>query len=61
MFLDAARDVVTAEQAALVGQALEALNLAAVGEADAAAIDRLFPDLATREPELPAHLRKEPA
>lgn len=61
VFLDAAREVVTPEQAALVTQALEALNLAAGGVADTAAIDRLFPDLAHREPELPAHLRQRTA
>ena len=61
VFLDAAREVVTAEDAALVTQALEALNIAAAGHADGSDIDRLFPDLAGREPELPAHLRKQPA
>lgn len=56
-FLDSAREVITAEQAALVADALSALWLAIDGDADGADIDRLFPGLAGREPELPAHLR----
>lgn len=56
-FLDAAREVITPEHAALVDDALSALGLALDGEATTADIDRLFPDLANREPELPAHLR----
>jgi hydrogenase expression/formation protein HypC len=56
VFLDAAREVVTPEHAALVGQALEALGLAMTGAAD---VDHLFPDLAGREPELPAHLKEQ--
>jgi hydrogenase expression/formation protein HypC len=58
VFLDAAREVVSAEQAALVGQALEAVGLAMRGEAD---IDHLFPDLSGREPELPEHLKDQAA
>jgi hydrogenase expression/formation protein HypC len=61
VFLDAAREVVSAEQAGLVNKALEALNLATFGTATVADIDRLFPDLAGREPELPAHLKKQTA
>ncbi len=61
VFLDAAREVVTEAEATLVAQALEALNLAIDGAASTTDIDRLFPDLARREPELPPHLRKEPA
>lgn len=57
VFLDAAREVVTAEQAGLVRQALEALGLAATAAATTDDIDRLFPDLAGRTPELPPHLR----
>jgi hydrogenase expression/formation protein HypC len=56
VFLDAAREVVTAEQAGRVGDALAALHLAMQGETD---LDHLFPDLAGREPELPAHLRDQ--
>lgn len=56
VFLDTAREVVTPEQAALVGQAIEAVGLAMTGAAD---VDHLFPDLAGREPELPAHLKEQ--
>jgi hydrogenase assembly chaperone HypC/HupF len=55
VFLDAAREVVTSEQAALVSSALDALRLAMSGNAEG--IDALFPDLAGREPELPPHLK----
>ena len=54
VFLDAAREVVPAEQAALIQGALDALHLAA----DGMPVDHLFPDLARREPELPEHLRE---
>lgn len=57
VFLDTAREVVSAGQARLVAQALDALNLAMVGSVEPADIDRLFPDLANREPELPEHLK----
>lgn len=60
-FLDAAREVITAEQAALVTDALSALDLAVTGQATAADIDRLFPDLANHEPQLPAHLHPAPS
>ena len=56
VFLDTAREVVTPEHAALAGQALEALGLALAGTSN---VDHLFPDLATREPELPAHLKEQ--
>jgi len=55
VFLDAAREVVTAEQAALIANALDALRLALSGQSEG--IDALFPDLAGREPELPPHLK----
>lgn len=55
VFLDAAREVVTSEQASLIGNALDALRLALAGNAEG--IDELFPDLAGREPELPPHLQ----
>ncbi len=56
VFLDAAREVISAEQAALITNALDALGLAMQGDAD---IDHLFPDLAGREPELPEHLKSQ--
>ena len=55
VFLDAAREVVGAEQAALIQSALDALGVAANGQSD---VDRFFPDLVGREPELPQHLRE---
>lgn len=57
VFIDAAREVVSAEQAALIGKALDALSLARTDPA--ADLDRLFPDLAGREPELPDHLKAQ--
>jgi hydrogenase expression/formation protein HypC len=56
VFLDAAREVVSAEQAALIAGALDALGLAMQGDTD---IDHLFPNLAGREPELPDHLKNQ--
>jgi hydrogenase assembly chaperone HypC/HupF len=55
VFLDAAREVVTSEQASLIGNALDALRLALGGNTED--FDHLFPDLAGREPELPPHLK----
>jgi len=57
VFLDAAREVVTPEHASLIGNALDALRLALRGSTEG--IDRLFPDLAGREPELPPHLKPQ--
>lgn len=57
VFLDAAREIVTAEQALLIGNALDALRLALAGNTED--IDQLFPDLAGREPELPPHLQNQ--
>lgn len=54
-FQGAARSVMTAEEAALTLEALGALEAALAGDAD---IDRFFPDLAGREPQLPEHLRR---
>jgi hydrogenase expression/formation protein HypC len=54
VFLDAARQVLDAEEAAKIGSALKALSLALSGETD---LDHLFPDLAGREPQLPDHLK----
>ena len=56
--LDAAREVIDAVMAAQIADALEAVGLAmSGGDIDPSAIDRLFPDLADRTPELPPHLR----
>lgn len=58
VFIDAAREVIAPEQAELVARALSALQLAVDGAgASPADFDHLFPDLADREPELPAHLK----
>jgi hydrogenase expression/formation protein HypC len=60
-FQGAAREVMSPADAALTLEALKALGAALAGDAD---IDRFFPDLAGREPELPEHLRRaraEPA
>lgn len=58
VFLDAAREVISAEHARAVEDALSALNVALSG-GDASAIDALFPDLANREPELPEFLKDQ--
>jgi len=57
VFLDTAREVVSAEQAALIGRALDALSIATSDPE--ANLDHLFPDLARREPELPDHLKSQ--
>ena len=56
VFLDAAREVISAEQAALIGDALHAVGLAMHGNAN---VDSLFPDLANREPQLPDFLKDQ--
>jgi hydrogenase expression/formation protein HypC len=53
-FLDTAREVLSAEQAAQISNALQAVEMALQGDAN---IDHLFQDLIDREPELPAFLR----
>ena len=58
-FLGAAREVITAERAGQIADALSALELALTGAGDGAAIDALFPDLANREPELPEFLKEK--
>ncbi len=61
VFLDTAREVMTAEQATKTADALEALALVMQGETS---VDHLFADLVGREPELPPHLKSllpEPA
>jgi len=55
VFLDSAREVLSAEQAATIGDALRALDLAMRGEGD---LEHLFPDLSGREPPLPDHLKR---
>jgi hydrogenase expression/formation protein HypC len=56
-FLGAARHVMAPDEAARTLEALGALDAALAGDAD---LDRFFPDLAGREPELPEHLRRKP-
>jgi hydrogenase expression/formation protein HypC len=58
VFLDSAREVLSADQAARIGEALLALDLAMRGESD---LDHLFPDLARREPRLPDFLDSRPS
>ncbi|MEZ5899997.1 MAG: HypC/HybG/HupF family hydrogenase formation chaperone [Hyphomicrobiaceae bacterium] len=57
VFIDAAREVVTADHASAVSKALRALDLAMSGLPSSQDIDALFPDLADREPQLPEHLK----
>ena len=54
VFLDAAREVLSAEDARKTADALTALSLVMQGETS---VDHLFADLVGREPELPAHLK----
>lgn len=54
VFLDAAREVISAEKAEQIADALEAMRLAMQGETG---FDHLFADLVDREPELPEFLR----
>lgn len=56
VFIDAAREAISAERAALVRDALRALQ--AVQSGDLAALDGLFADL-DREPQLPPHLQAQ--
>jgi len=53
VFLDTAREVIDAARAAQVTAALAALEAALRGEN----VDRYFPDLVDREPQLPDFLR----
>ncbi len=58
-FLDAGREIIDAEQAALVDAALDGLQaVAAGGEVN---LDHFFADLVDREPALPEFLRKDHA
>jgi hydrogenase expression/formation protein HypC len=54
-FQGAARHAMTADDAARTLDALGALDAALAGDGN---LDRFFPDLAGREPELPEHLRR---
>ncbi|MBS0371128.1 MAG: HypC/HybG/HupF family hydrogenase formation chaperone [Proteobacteria bacterium] len=54
-FLGAAREVIDADRAAAINNALAALDAAMAG--DHARIDALFADLVDREPSLPDHLK----
>ncbi|MGZ4960206.1 MAG: HypC/HybG/HupF family hydrogenase formation chaperone [Methylomonas sp.] len=54
VFLDAAREVISAERARQITNALEAMQLAMQGKTD---IDHLFDDLIEAEPQLPEFLR----
>lgn len=61
-FMGAARELVDAERAAAIGAALDLLDAVAAGhDASDTLIKAGFPDLADREPQLPAHLRPAPA
>lgn len=54
-FLGAARQIVDADQAALINEAINGLDAALAGDPDA--IETAFADLIGREPQLPEHLR----
>ena len=54
VFLNSAREILDAQQARSITDALTAVNLALSGETS---LDHLFPDLVNREPELPEFLR----
>ena len=56
-FLDAGREVIDAERAALVNAALDGLQ--AVSEGGEVDLDVFFADLVNREPMLPEFLRKD--
>lgn len=53
VYHDSAVRAMTADEAQATDAALDALEAAIAGEVD---LDRYFPDLARREPELPPHL-----
>ena len=54
VFLGAAREILDADTAASMDNALDALAVVMAGETN---IDHLFADLVDREPPLPEHLR----
>jgi len=55
-FLGHAREHLTAEQAAQIDRALDALDAVQRGETN---LDAYFQDLIDREPQLPEHLRNK--
>ncbi|KAB1083008.1 HypC/HybG/HupF family hydrogenase formation chaperone [Neorhizobium galegae] len=55
VFLGAAREVLDAQLAGQIADALEAMDRIMAGDSD---IDHLFADLINREPQLPEHLRQ---
>ena len=55
-FLNTAREVISAQQAAQINDALSALELVIQGNSD---VDHLFADLINREPQLPPHLQAQ--
>jgi len=62
IFLDTAREVLTAERATQIRQALQAVDRVMQGAVQGdAGLDQLFPDLVDREPQLPAFLRESEA
>jgi hydrogenase expression/formation protein HypC len=54
VFLDTAREVISAEAAARIADALKAVSLTMMGETG---VDHLFADLVSREPPLPDFLQ----
>ncbi len=56
-FLDTAREVISADKAQQIREALQAINLAMQGRSG---VDHLFADLVDREPQLPEFLRPAP-
>ena len=56
VFLDAAREVMTQDDAEKTANALQALELALSGETE---FDHLFADLIDRDPPRPAHLQQQ--
>ncbi|TJY60045.1 HypC/HybG/HupF family hydrogenase formation chaperone [Sinimarinibacterium sp. CAU 1509] len=59
-FLGAAREILDAERAQSIGDALQALDAVLAGDPSAgASVDAAFADLIGREPQLPPHLRPQ--
>lgn len=54
-FMGVARELLSEEQARQIGAALDALQAVLNGDTD---VDRFFPDLARREPELPDFVKR---
>ena len=57
VFQGAARECIDVQRAREIDAALDAL--AAIAQGQSADIDRFFPDLANREPQLPPHLQAQ--